>query len=136
TRFMKIGIQNLSFAILGIVAIGVIYSAILPDIIISLISQDLTVKVVASVMILTPIGFLMGMPLPTGMRIMQSSLTSYIPWMWAINGAFSVLGATLTVIIGIIFGASYALLLGVSMYLVVLGISLNWKKKINLDIQN
>jgi len=67
---------------------------------------------------------------------MQSSLTSYIPWMWAINGAFSVLGATLTVIIGIIFGASYALLLGVSMYLVVLGISLNWKKKINLDIQN
>lgn len=136
TRFMKIGIQNLSFAILGIVAIGVIYSAILPDIIISLISQDLTVKVVASVMILTPIGFLMGMPLPTGMRVMQSSLTSYIPWMWAINGAFSVLGATLTVIIGIIFGASYALLLGVSMYLVVLGISLNWKKKINLDIQN
>jgi hypothetical protein len=133
TRFIKVGIRNISFVILGIAGIGLVYSVMLPGLIQFLISQDFFVKVIASVVMLFPIGFLMGMPLPTGMRIMQSSLTSYIPWMWAINGAFSVLGAVLTVVVGIIIGASYALILGILIYLVVLGISLNWRKKISLD---
>lgn len=136
TRFIKVGTRNLSFVILGIVGIGLIYSVMLPSLIQFVISQDFLVKVVASVVMLFPIGFLMGMPLPTGMRIMQHSFTSYIPWMWAINGAFSVLGAVLTVVTGIMVGAFYALILGILAYLIVLGISLNWRKKIILNARS
>jgi len=78
--------------------------------------------------ILAPIGFLMGMPLPTGMRVLKSHLPTYIPWMWAINGAFSVLGAVTTVVVGILLGASYALSIGIAIYLLAFGISLKWKK--------
>ncbi len=131
TRFMKIGTRNLSFVILGIAGIGILYVFILPSLIQSVISEDFAVKVAVSVGLLSPIGFLMGMPLPTGMRVLKSHLPTYIPWMWAINGAFSVLGAVLTVVVGILYGASYALSMGILIYLLAFGISLKWKK---LDI--
>ena len=128
TRFMKIGTKNLSFVILGIAALGLLYALILPMIIQSVISEDFAAKVAVSVGILAPIGFLMGMPLPTGMRVLKSHLPTYIPWMWAINGAFSVLGAVTTVVVGILLGASYALSIGIAIYLLAFGISLKWKK--------
>lgn len=77
----------------------------------------------------------MGIPLPTGMRVLKSNFANHIPWMWAINGAFSVFGAVASVILGIILGASYAMSLGITIYLVALGISLSWKKQ-TIEIQN
>lgn len=71
----------------------------------------------------------MGMPLPTAMRLIKVYTQSYVPWMWAINGAFSVLGAVLSVAIGILYGASYAMIIGASTYFIALGISFSWKKK-------
>lgn len=136
TKFMKVGIRNLTFVILGIVGIGFFYAIMLPLLINSVISEEFMVKVAVSVAMLAPIGFLMGMPLPTGMRVLKSNLPTYIPWMWAINGAFSVLGAVLTVVVGILHGASYALGMGILIYLVALGVALNWKKQIVLENTN
>jgi hypothetical protein len=135
TRLMKMGPKNLPYIISGIVAIGVLYALILPILIYSVISEDFTVKVAISVGILAPIGFLMGMPLPTGMRVLKSHLPTHIPWMWAINGAFSVLGAVLSVVIGILYGASYAMGMGILIYLVALCIALSWKRQ-TIEIQN
>ena len=136
TKFMKTGMQNLTFAILGIVALGLLYAIMLPSLINSVISEEFGVKVAISVALLSPIGFLMGMPLPTGMRILKSYLPTYIPWMWAINGAFSVLGAVLTVVIGILHGASYALGIGILIYLVAFCVALNWKKQATIEATN
>jgi len=129
TRLMKIGPKNLTFVISGIAAIGFLYTIMLPSLIYSIISEDFIVKVAVSVGVLVPIGFLMGMPLPTGMRVLKSHLSTHIPWMWAINGAFSVLGAVLSVVIGILYGASYAMGIGILIYLVALGVALGWKKQ-------
>jgi len=135
TRLMKMGPKNLPFIISGIVVIGVLYALMLPILIYSVISEDFTVKVAVSVGILAPIGFLMGMPLPTGMRVLKSHLPTHIPWMWAINGAFSVLGAVLSVVIGILYGASYAMGMGILIYLAALCIALSWKRQ-TIEIQN
>lgn len=135
TRLMKMGPKNLPFIISGIVAIGVLYVLVLPILIYSVISEDFTIKVAVSIGILAPIGFLMGMPLPTGMRVLKSHLPTHIPWVWAINGAFSVLGAVLSVVIGILYGASYAMGMGILIYLVALCIALSWKKQ-TIEIQN
>ena len=82
-----------------------------------------------SIAILAPIGLLMGMPLPTGMRLLKMHRPDYIPWMWAVNGAFSVLGAVLAIALGIMYGSSLAMILGVLIYLIALGISFASKKK-------
>jgi len=129
TRIAKNTMRNLVFVIGGIAGIGILYVFFLPPIIYSTIAEPVEVKAVVSIAILAPIGFLMGMPLPTGMRLLKVHRPDYIPWMWAINGAFSVLGAVLAIALGIMYGSSFAMVLGVLVYLIALGISFASKKQ-------
>ena len=122
--------RNLVFVISGITALGTLYVMLLPSMIYSVVGETFEAKAAFSIGILAPIGFLMGMPLPTGMRLLKVHRPEYIPWMWAVNGAFSVLGAVLAVIIGIMYGSSGAMILGILIYFIALAISFfAWKKK-------
>ena len=69
------------------------------------------------------------MPLPTGMRVLRNHRPEYVPWMWAVNGAFSVMGAVISVVLAITRGSPYAMMLGISIYLIGLGIAFAWKRK-------
>jgi hypothetical protein len=129
SRVAKNNMKNLIFVIGGIAALGISYILFLPPIIYSTIAESIEVKAAVSIAILAPIGFLMGMPLPTGMRLLKVHRPDYIPWMWAINGAFSVLGAVLAIALGIMYGSSLAMILGILIYLIALGISFASKKK-------
>ena len=129
SRIMKVGAKNLVFVIAGIAAIGTLYAVLLQPFIYTVIAEPFEIKALIAVGILAPIGFLMGMPMPTGMRMIKAHNPKHVPWMWAINGAFSVLGSVLSVTIAILQGASYALMLGISIYFIALGISFTWKSK-------
>ena len=129
SRIIRYNTRNLVFVISGIVTLGMLYAAFLPSIIYSTISEPFEVKAMISIGILAPIGFLMGMPLPTGMRLLKQYRSECIPWMWAVNGGFSVLGAVLSIMLGIMYGSSEVIVLGIAMYLVALAISFAWKKK-------
>jgi len=129
SRLVKSNTRNLAFLIAGVIAIGFFYVVTLPSLIYSVIAEQFVVKAAISIGLLFPIGFLMGMPFPTAMRLIKSYSPTYIPWMWAINGAFSVLGAVLSVVLGIVYGASYAMTLGVLIYFIALGIAFSWKRK-------
>ena len=128
-RIAKNNMKNLVFIIGGIAALGILYFLFLPPIIYSTIAEPIEAKAAVSIAILAPIGFLMGMPLPTGMRLLKVHRPDYIPWMWAVNGAFSVLGAVLAIALGIMYGSSLAMILGILIYLIALGISFASKKK-------
>jgi hypothetical protein len=129
SRIAKNNMKNLVFVIGGIAGLGILYVLFLPPIIYSTIAESIEVKALVSIAILAPIGFLMGMPLPTGMRLLKVHRPDYIPWMWAVNGAFSVLGAVLAIGLGIMYGSSLAMILGILIYLIALGISFASKKK-------
>jgi hypothetical protein len=129
SRIAKNNMKNLVFVIGGIAGLGILYVLFLPPIIYSTIAEPFEVKAAVSIAILAPIGFLMGMPLPTGMRLLKVHRPDYIPWMWAVNGAFSVLGAVLAIALGIMYGSSLAMILGILIYLIALGISFASKKK-------
>jgi hypothetical protein len=129
SRIAKNNMKNLIFVIGGIAGLGILYVLFLPLIIYSTIAEPIEVKAIVSIAILAPIGFLMGMPLPTGMRLLKVHRPNYIPWMWAVNGAFSVLGAVLAIALGIMYGSSLAMILGILIYLIALGISFASKKK-------
>lgn len=128
-RIAKNNMKNLVFIIGGIAGFGILYFLFLPPIIYSTIAEPIEAKAAVSIAILAPIGFLMGMPLPTGMRLLKVHRPDYIPWMWAVNGAFSVLGAVLAIALGIMYGSSLAMILGILIYLIALGISFASKKK-------
>jgi len=66
--------------------------------------------------LIAPVGILLGMPMPGGMRLLAADRADIIPWGWGINGAFSVVGATLAVFIAMNWGFSVTLLSAAVVY--------------------
>jgi spermidine synthase len=73
---------------------------------------------VAAVILIVPLGVLMGCPFPLAVKGLNAhGLTRHTSVMWGVNGAASVLGSALAMIMGITWGFSRALLLGAVIYL-------------------
>ncbi|HEX7894341.1 MAG TPA: hypothetical protein VF447_09140, partial [Terriglobales bacterium] len=78
-----------------------------------------------SAVLLVPLGFIMGMPFPTGLRalanrIEQQTTADSIEWAWALNAAASVLGSVLAIVIAIQFGFNVTLTCGAGAYALAL----------------
>jgi hypothetical protein len=81
-------------------------------------------RLIVSGLLLVPIGFLMGMPFPTGLRALIAepilnvdvSADNVVEWAWAMNSAASVLGSVLAMVIAIQFGLNVTLACGVATY--------------------
>jgi spermidine synthase len=88
-------------------------------------------RLVISGLLLVPLGFVMGMPFPTGLRALAAGPVVDVPsgataadnaveWAWAMNAAASVLGSVLAMVIAIQFGLNVTLACGVAAYLLAL----------------
>ena len=73
-------------------------------------------------LVILPLGFLMGMFFPTGVRTLSLYLESAIPWAWAVNASISVVGSVLAVLIAISFGFKTVLLLASLSYALALSL--------------
>jgi hypothetical protein len=62
-------------------------------------------------------GALMGIPFPTGLRLLGQLAPELIPWAWTVNGAFSVLAPLLAVMLALVVGFQGILFCGASAYL-------------------
>jgi len=107
-------VQMALFAVVGVAILAIVA---LPPIIQSTISASHTVRILLAVLLITPAGVLMGMPLPAGIRLMAVNHSALVPWAWGMNGALSVIGATLAVFIAMNWGFSTTLLTGAAIYL-------------------
>jgi hypothetical protein len=74
-------------------------------------------RMAVAVALLVPMGIALGIPMPTGLRILSARAPQMIPWAWGMNGAFSVLGATLAIFIAMNWGFRVALLAAALIYL-------------------
>jgi LytS/YehU family sensor histidine kinase len=86
----------------------------------TLLQLEATARALVTFVLIFPLGFLMGIPFLTGLRILGEKSVDEVPWMWAINGGFSVFGAVIATAIGIMWGLNYAMLLGATAYFVAL----------------
>lgn len=108
------------FAFGLIVLLVAIYGLFLPQLFATLLQLEATARALVTFVLIFPLGFLMGIPFPTGLRILGEKSVDEVPWMWAINGGFSVFGAVIATAIGIMWGLNYAMLLGATAYFVAL----------------
>jgi len=74
-------------------------------------------RVAVAAALLVPMGVVLGIPMPTGMRLLTRRAPQMLPWAWGINGAFSVLGATLAIFIAMNWGFRVTLLSAALTYL-------------------
>ena len=71
-----------------------------------------------AVVTLVPLGVALGLPMPTGLRMLGAKAPQMIPWAWGINGALSVVGATLAIFIAMNWGFNTTLLAASGAYLI------------------
>ena len=60
-------------------------------------------RLVTCIFLIFPLGFIMGLPFPVGLKLTKRKDPSLLPWVWGINGCFSVLGSILSVVVAITF---------------------------------
>jgi hypothetical protein len=73
-------------------------------------------RVLITVLIMAPPGFVMGIFLPVGLSYLSRNGRSFVPWAWAVNGAASVAGSLGSIVVAMNFGYLRALVLGVLCY--------------------
>jgi hypothetical protein len=107
---------------LGSIAIvAIVAPFVVPWLIDMAIPWPLSLRIALAVGFLLPLGVLLGIPLPGGMRLLATRRPEIIPWGWGLNGAFSVVGATLAVFIAMNWGFSTALVAAALVYATAAG---------------
>jgi len=103
--------------ILGVVGILVLaFLGVIPLVTHGCLGMPWVLRELVTVVFLFPLGFLMGMPFPLGLRYVSRQNPGIIPWAWCANGCFSVMGAILAVAIAFGTGFSGVLVLAAVVY--------------------
>ena len=114
--------------LLLVIATLLCYVIFLPSRLALLVGLPIAYRLVISAILLIPLGFVMGMPFPTGLRALAEAPVPEFPtvsdnaveWAWAMNAAASVLGSVLAMVIAIQFGLTATLACGAAAYLAAL----------------
>lgn len=75
------------------------------------------VRLVVAILLIFPLGMLLGMGFPLGIRILEQDGPSMVPWVWGINGACSVLGSILAWGFALNFGYNMTIWTGIVIYM-------------------
>jgi hypothetical protein len=78
---------------------------------------ETTGRIFAALALIMPLGLLMGLCFPAGLRLAGAGAPGQIPWMWGVNGVGAVAGSALAVVVGMKWGAAWVLYCGTAGYL-------------------
>ncbi|HXJ90910.1 MAG TPA: hypothetical protein VMS18_29145 [Candidatus Binatia bacterium] len=116
--------------LLLILGVLLLYVFLLPGRLAAWVGLDFEYRLLVSGILLVPLGFLMGMPFPTGLRALAARaalksehtgpLENAVEWAWAMNAAASVLGSVSAMVIAIQFGLTVTLACGAAAYVLAL----------------
>ncbi len=103
-------------AVAVILALGLVYLALLGSLMQSAGSWPLVARILLSIALIAPLGFCMGMPFPLGLSMLATGPQSMTAWAWGINGCASVIRAVLATLLAIHFGFNAVILLALVCY--------------------
>lgn len=107
---------RLSWSIPALVIVSLLNAYAAPPVLDALLPLPLAGRVAVSAALLAPLGLLMGMPFPMGIKAVSEQAGEIVPWVWGVNGATSVVGSVLAVTLSIQFGFRAALVVGTVVY--------------------
>ncbi len=83
-----------------------------------LVSLGFGERVLASLALVVPLGFVMGMPFPIGLSRIRASSTALVPWAFGVNAFFTVIASSVAPIIAMQLGFSTLIVLAAACYAV------------------
>jgi hypothetical protein len=108
---------------LGCVALlAAVLALIVSSLLGALVGLPQLFKQVITVLLIAPLGFVMGMPFPTALRDLEDWHAPSVRWAWSLNAASSVLGSVGALVCAIYLGLVQTLLIGGLFYLAALAV--------------
>ena len=96
--------RHAAYALVAVVAVLLIYAYALRPALDPLLGLALPLRVSIVVLLISPLGFLMGMPFPLAIERLSAIDARLVPWAWVINGSASVIGSIVTVMLAMTRG--------------------------------
>jgi len=107
----------------ALVLLSLVYMSVASGITDAALAWGQGARIATVVLLLFPIGLLLGVFLPTGIDAALDAAGTdeavrgrLVAWCWAVNGFFSVIGSSATTILSMAAGFNQTLLIGLSMY--------------------
>ena len=95
----------------------------------ALVGLALSVKILITVVGIAPLAFLMGMPFPAGLALIEKIHQESVRWAWALNASSSVLGSASAIFIAIYAGLKATMIAGGVCYLLALAARRSAKRR-------
>ena len=105
-------------ACFAVAAIGAVGAIALPKLVPMLLPFSFAVRVAVAIVLIAPLGLMMGMPFPQGLRKTGRGSLPAPPFYWGLNGVMSVIGSVATVTLAVLYGFTVAMLAGSACYVI------------------
>jgi spermidine synthase len=102
----------------AIALLGLVVTAVVTPLVTWAIPFSRAARIGIAVATLVPIGVVLGVPMPAGIRLLSARAPQMLTWAWGINGALSVVGATLAIFIAMNWGFATTLAVASGTYVV------------------
>ena len=109
-------LRQLRTALFTVCAFLIIYIYGLPVIFEAFLGTSVFERVILSILLIFPLGIMMGMAFPLGIRLLEQDIPAIIPWVWGVNGACSVMGSILAWGLSLNFGYNITLWTATAIY--------------------
>jgi hypothetical protein len=93
-----------------------LYAVLLHSVLTSAVVWPLWTRYGFTFLTILPLGFMMGMFFPMGIRVLGRHFSQAIPWAWAVNACVSVVGSVLAVLIALSAGFTAVLCVAAGAY--------------------
>lgn len=97
-------------------ALILVVQSALSTLLVTMITASMLVKTLSAILVILPMGLLMGLFFPTGMKLVKHTNPAEAPWYWALNGIWGVLCSAIAVFISIYISVSINFTIGALCY--------------------
>lgn len=96
--------------------LNVLYGLVLGDLLRSWVGFARLARIALTALLVAPCGMMMGIMIPSAVRILAAAKSGLVPWAWGANGAMSVIGTSFATLCAMYMGFTVTFLLGAAMY--------------------
>jgi hypothetical protein len=108
--------DRLSLYVLSIIVLIMFTLFLLPKVLSWTLGLPFPSRMGIAILLIAPLGVLLGTPFPTGFRMVEKEAPVLLPWVWAVNGFFTVIGSVVAMILGMTLGFTAVLVIAAVSY--------------------
>jgi len=126
-RFAKLVRGRMVFIFGTIIIYGILFALFYEPFFYAALGMSLAIRILVATVFIVPLGFFLGMPFPLGILGLSDKNDRAIPWAWAINGFFTVVGGLLAILMSVAMNFSFVLYCAFIVYGIALAVSRPYK---------